>query len=91
MRRMQEWFEKVFSYSPPMFHGRGVFQYTYGIVPFRKPITVVVGEPIPVEKVENPTDEQVQELHAKYLDGLKDVYNKYNDKYGDTNVKLTIA
>ena len=91
MRRMQEWFEKVFSYSPPMFHGRGVFQYTYGFVPFRKPITVVVGEPIPVEKVENPTDEQVQELHAKYLDGLKDVYNKYNDKYGDTNVKLTIA
>lgn len=28
-------------FSFPLFHGRGVFQYSFGFVPYRRPITTV--------------------------------------------------
>ena len=31
----QEWFERTLAYSPVVFAGRGIFQYNWGIVPFR--------------------------------------------------------
>ena len=37
------------------------------MIPHKKKLTFVYGKPIDVEKVENPTKEQVQELHAKYM------------------------
>ena len=46
------------------------FQYNFGMLPYRKPITVVVGKPIPVEKVEDPTSEQILAMHAKYISAL---------------------
>ena len=91
LRRFQDMVEKVLSFSPPMFYGRGVFQYNYGFVPYRKPITVVIGKPIPVEKVDSPSHEDVEKLHATYVQAVKDLYEEYNEKYGDTSVKLTVA
>lgn len=32
---------KRVGFSPPIFHGRGIINYTFGILPFRKPITAV--------------------------------------------------
>ena len=31
----QEWFERKLAFSPVVFAGRGIFQYNWGIVPFR--------------------------------------------------------
>ena len=68
MRLFQNFAEKWVGFTPVMFFGRGIFQYNYGLLPYRKPITVVVGKPISVEKVENPTSEQILNLHAKYAE-----------------------
>uniref|UniRef100_A0A0L8H0K8 Uncharacterized protein n=1 Tax=Octopus bimaculoides TaxID=37653 RepID=A0A0L8H0K8_OCTBM len=42
---MAEWlqvkFTKYTGIAPVIFHGRGIFNYTFGIVPFRKPINTV--------------------------------------------------
>lgn len=51
---------------------------------------MVVGKPIKVHKVEFPDYEQIEELHAVYVDALKNLYNEYNPKYGDVNVSLVI-
>ena len=40
------WTEHHIGFTPVLFFGRGVFQYNYGIVPYRKAINVVVGKPI---------------------------------------------
>ena len=32
-----------------------MFQYTFGLLPFRRPINIVVGKPIIVEKKAEPT------------------------------------
>jgi hypothetical protein len=48
-----------------------VFQYNLGIVPRRKPITVVIGKPVPVPKIENPTPEDILDMHKKYVAALQ--------------------
>ncbi|KAJ3223671.1 diacylglycerol O-acyltransferase 1 [Clydaea vesicula] len=62
-------------------NGRGVFQYSYGILPHRRHLTVCVGEPIEVEKLENPTSEQLLSYQKKYLDGLENLFNKQKELY----------
>ena len=32
---LQEWSERTLAFSPVVFGGRGIFQYNWGIVPFR--------------------------------------------------------
>jgi len=89
LRRFQEGAKSLLSFSPVIFFGRGIFQYSFGILPHRRPINVVIGSPIPVEKaIECPTDAQVNELHQKYMKALEKLYYDYNDKYGNANMKL---
>ena len=90
LHHFQTWAEKWVGFTPVIFLGRGIFQYNYGILPRRNPITVVVGEPINVAKVEEPTREQIADLHDKYVKALQALYQKYNPKYGDEKVKLII-
>ena len=82
---------KFIGISPVIFFGRGWLQDTFGILPQRNPVTVVVGDPIDVEKTVNPSDEEIDELHAKYVTELKNLYKKYNPKFGDCEVKLVIT
>merc|ERR1712029_905587 len=90
LRSFQEKWKKWFTFSPVLFYGRGIFQYSFGLLPRRHPITLVVGSPIPVPKMSNPSEEVVQEIHSKYIRSLEDLYQKHNPVYGDPNVKLKI-
>ena len=51
---------------------------------------MVVGAPIPVPKVECPTDEEVDRLHATYVAALANLYKDNVAKYGDPAQKLVI-
>merc|ERR1712180_501884 len=64
--------------------------YSMGIVPFRHPIHVVVGAPIPVTKSCSPTTEEVESLHSEYVAALLDLYKEYNPKYGEPGVQLVV-
>ncbi len=68
-----------------------MFQYSVGMMPHRKPINVVVGSPVKVDKVENPTPEEVDRTHARYVEALVKLYDEYNPIYGDPTIKLTIV
>ncbi|KAJ3394426.1 Diacylglycerol O-acyltransferase 2 [Entophlyctis sp. JEL0112] len=80
VRRFQTMFKDIASFSPVLFHGRGIFTYDYGILPYRKAITVVVGKPIDVVQNETPTDEEIKKYHALYVEGLKELYDRYKDE-----------
>jgi hypothetical protein len=41
LRRKQEKFMKVVGFTFPVFYGRGIFQYSFGLLPVRKPLIVV--------------------------------------------------
>ena len=40
-----------------------------------------VGEPISVTKVDNPTPEQLDDLHATYVEKLKQLFEDHKAKY----------
>lgn len=45
IRRLQEGLQKAMGLALPLFHARGVFQYSFGLLPFRRPI-YTVGESV---------------------------------------------
>ena len=49
-----------------------------------------MGTPIKVKKIENPTKEEIENMHETYVKELQKLYDKYNPIYGDENVKLVI-
>ena len=48
----------------------------------------LVGEPIPVEKRENPSEAQVDDLHQIYMDRLRKLYDDYKPQFGKADIKL---
>ena len=88
---MQDYLQNVMGFAPVVFFGRGIFQYNFGIIPHRRPMTLVVGAPIQVDKTPEPTVEQINQLHQQYVEALVNLYDKYNPVYGDTSVVLEIG
>lgn len=73
---------KVFGFSLPIIKGRGVFNCTFGIMPYRRPLNTVVGRPIEVTKNENPSQEEIDNLHSRYVEELKILFETNKTKYG---------
>lgn len=81
IRNFQNLWERTFGFSTPFFFGRGIFNYRFGWLPRRIPITTVIGPPISVEKREMPSEQEVLELRAKYIQALEKLYNDYRERY----------
>jgi len=41
LRRLQERLQRAMGLALPLFHARGVFQYSFGLLPFRNPVHTV--------------------------------------------------
>ncbi|CAI4834350.1 CNT_collapsed_G0052210.mRNA.1.CDS.1 [Saccharomyces cerevisiae] len=89
---MQLWFKENFGFTIPIFYARGLFNYDFGLLPFRAPINVVVGRPIYVEKkITNPPDDAVNHFHDLYIAELKRLYYENREKYGVPDAELKIV
>lgn len=82
LRTVQEKLQQIMGFSMPLFHARGIFQYSFGVMPYRKPINTVVGKPIIVARNENPTVEEIEQLHKKYLEELRALFEEHKEKFG---------
>ncbi|XP_062495231.1 2-acylglycerol O-acyltransferase 2 [Pezoporus occidentalis] len=81
LRRVQHQLQKFMGISLPLFHARGIFQYSFGLVPYRRPIYTVVGKPIPVQRNRKPSEEEVDRVHEKYLNELSKLFEEHKAKY----------
>lgn len=82
-RWVQKKFQKYIGFAPCIFHGRGLFSSdTWGLVPYSKPITTVVGEPITVPKLEHPTQKDIDLYHAMYMEALVKLFDNHKTKFG---------
>lgn len=63
---------------------------SFGLLPFRVPITGVSGPPIDVEKIENPTQQQIDDLHAKYVGALQKLFDSQKAAYGYNDAILEV-
>lgn len=59
-------------------------------VPYPSPMTIVVGTPIPVAQVQNPTNEEVAETHSRFLAALEDLFNRNKAFAGHKDMRLRI-
>ena len=50
------------------------------LLPFRVPVTVVVGRPVEVEQHDEPSDAMVDAVHATYVAELRSVYYHHRDE-----------
>ncbi|XP_026184137.1 2-acylglycerol O-acyltransferase 2 [Mastacembelus armatus] len=82
LRWIQDHLQSIMGISLPLFHARGVFQYSFGLMPYRKPINTIVGRPIRVEKIEKPTAEELDVLHQLYMDELNNLFEEHKGNYG---------
>jgi len=81
LRKFQKLVKKIFKFTLPLFHGRGIFQYSMGILPYRVPIHTIVGKPIRVAQNEDPTQEEIDHFHAEYIRSLQELFDTHKKKY----------
>lgn len=49
---------------------------------------MLVGKPIPVERVAEPSQEQIDALHRRYMQELEVLFDAHKDNYGYGGHKL---
>ncbi|XP_069469911.1 diacylglycerol O-acyltransferase 2-like [Ambystoma mexicanum] len=83
MRAIQERIRKLVGVAPCFFYGRSLTSAdSKGFLPYARPITTVMGEPVTLPKVENPSRETVDLYHAMYTRSLVKLFNDHKTKYG---------
>eukprot|EP00928_Gymnodinium_smaydae_P016489 TRINITY_DN16193_c0_g3_i1.p1 TRINITY_DN16193_c0_g3~~TRINITY_DN16193_c0_g3_i1.p1 ORF type:complete len:445 (+),score=67.72 TRINITY_DN16193_c0_g3_i1:96-1337(+) len=88
--KFQLMMQKQMGFAIPFFFGRAltggvlhrVFGFTRGVMPLRMPVHSIVGRPIHVDApVAEPTKDQIDELHARYMEELHTVYESWKDDF----------
>ncbi|XP_009647988.1 diacylglycerol O-acyltransferase 2-like [Egretta garzetta] len=83
MRSIQQRFQKMMGFAPCVFYGRGLTSVqSLGFLPYARPITTVVGEPVTVPKIQDPSCEMVDMYHEMYIRSLLKLFNENKTKYG---------
>jgi len=68
-----------------------IFFGKYGILPNDDAeLVIVVGKPLELPKIENPTSEQIDQYHTQFIQALQSLFDKYKDKYAAKDAKLEI-
>lgn len=79
------WFQmkvkKYLGFTTPLFHARGVFNYDVGMMPYRRPMNIVVGAPILVVKEAEPSQESIDRLHKEYVTELQRLWDLWKDEF----------
>lgn len=83
VHRIQMIFLKVFKFTVPALHGRGVLNYDVGLMPYRRPVNIVVGRPLRVERPHGPqpAQEDIDELHERYIREVEKLWEAYKDQF----------
>ncbi|KII86073.1 hypothetical protein PLICRDRAFT_44532 [Plicaturopsis crispa FD-325 SS-3] len=84
---LQKKFQSVFGFTLPLFHGRGLLNYNLGLMPYRRRIVSVIGNPIHVTKCEKPTLEDIMAVQKQYIEELTRIWNTYKDQFAKVRTR----
>lgn len=95
IHRFQMLLKSSMGFTIPLFHARGVFNYDVGLMPYRRPLNIVVGRPIPVIQQTDRSkvdDAYIDELHEKYVQELEKMWDEWKDTFAPGRIsELEIA
>lgn len=84
IHKLQMLVKRTMGFTIPLFHARGVFNYDVGLMPYRRPLNIVVGKPISVMQQPNRdkiNDSYIDELHGRYVQELQRLWDQWKDVY----------
>ncbi|EDU41812.1 diacylglycerol O-acyltransferase 2A [Pyrenophora tritici-repentis] len=81
IHKFQMLVKKFMGFTIPIFHARGIFNYDVGMMPYRRPINIVVGRPIRIVQDKHPDNEYINEVHQQYVDELMRIWNEHKDRF----------
>jgi 2-acylglycerol O-acyltransferase 2 len=73
--------KKLLGFTIPLFHARGVFNYDVGLMPYRRPLNIVVGRPVKVVQAANPKQEDIDRVHEEYVTELERLWDTWKDEF----------
>ncbi|KAJ8194998.1 hypothetical protein LV164_003085 [Aspergillus fumigatus] len=89
IHKLQMLIKRTMGFTVPLFHARGVFNYDVGLMPYRRPLNIVVGRPIQVvqQRDRDKIDETyIDDLHAKYIQELRRLWEQYKDVFAKDRI-----
>lgn len=81
IHKFQLLMKKILGFTIPLFHARGIFNYDVGLMPYRRPLNIVVGRPIRVMQSPKPEQEEVDRVHEEYIQELERIWNTWKDDF----------
>lgn len=81
IHKLQLLAKRYLGFTVPLFHARGVFNYDVGLLPYRRPLNILVGRPIYVHQQAKPDDAYVDEMHQRYMDELQRMWDDWKDVF----------
>ncbi|CAO2649144.1 Nn.00g100930.m01.CDS01 [Neocucurbitaria sp. VM-36] len=81
VHKFQMLVKKAMGFTIPIFHARGIFNYDVGMMPYRRPINIVVGRPIRVVQNKHPDAEYLDQVHDQYINELLRIWNEHKDTF----------
>lgn len=90
LRILQNFLKKKVKLGFPVWWGRGLRKGSFGFLPFKKNTYTVVGKPINVAKNILPSNEDIDEIHRIYVEGLTKLFNENKLEYGNESDILEI-
>jgi len=73
--------KKLLGFTIPLFHARGVFNYDVGLMPYRRPMNIVVGRAVRVQQAAKPEQEDIDRVHEEYVKELERLWDLWKDEF----------
>ncbi|KAL4759542.1 diacylglycerol acyltransferase type 2A [Aspergillus foveolatus] len=89
IHKFQMLVKQTLGFTIPLFHARGVFNYDVGLMPYRRPLNIVVGRPIHVVQQQDRNkinDGYIDQLHSEYVRELERLWEEWKDVYAKDRV-----
>ncbi|KAL4963513.1 diacylglycerol acyltransferase type 2A [Aspergillus stella-maris] len=84
IHKFQMLVKQTLGFTVPLFHARGVFNYDVGLMPYRRPLNIVVGRPIQVVQQQDRNkidDDYIDQLHSEYVRELERLWEEWKGAY----------
>ena len=68
-------------WTMPLFYGQGLWSNHLGMLPYRRPLNIVVGKPIELNIQKEPTASDVDRIHKLYMVELESMWENWSPKF----------